>query len=188
MHRATTRMVLLTALASSPVLAQSASPSDAQSREVPSERAERSGIEPTFASSDAILEARVSFQEGIRHSKEGRWLEALQSFERSEARHPHVITSYNIGYCERLLGHAVRARKMFAQALADNAAHEGGELPADLVEAAQAYLADAERQIARVLVMVPKGAFTIDGRPLELTAIDGPHPVLLAGTRSVGGP
>ena len=139
------------------------------------------------ASSPEVMEARAAFQEGIALAKEERWADALQAFDRSDARHPHAITTYNIGYCERQLGHPTRAHAVFAKALADHQARGGVELPADLVAAAQTYLGEADRQIARVVVTIaPAGPVAVDGRPLELTTTEGPYAVLLAGTCPVG--
>lgn len=140
-----------------------------------------------MAPSPDVEQARAAFQEGIAFAKAERWPDALQAFERSDALHPHAITTYNIGYCERLLGHSTRARKMLAKALAEPA-RGAGELPADLIAATQTYLGDAERQIARVVLTITPGALAVDGRPLELFATDGPRPVLLAGTRAAGTP
>ncbi|HLK41346.1 MAG TPA: hypothetical protein VKU41_31565 [Polyangiaceae bacterium] len=98
------------------------------------------------------------------------------------------MTTYNIGYCERALGRYTRARKRLGEALAENAAHGGVELPEDLARAAKGYLAELERQIARAVVSVsPEGAaVSVDGRPLERAVMDGPRPVLWACTRDLG--
>jgi len=140
------------------------------------------------ATGGSVDEARAAFQEGTLLAKQARWVDALQAFERSDALHAHAITTYNIGYCERLLGHWTRARKMLEKALADHKARGEVELPPDLLTATQTFLSEADRQIARVLVTVTPegGAVAVDGRPLELAATDGPRPVLLAGTRAVG--
>jgi hypothetical protein len=141
------------------------------------------------ATGDALAEARVAFQEGTRLAKQARWVDALQAFEHSEALHPHAITTYNIGYCERLLGHWTRARKMLQKALADHKARGEVELPPDLVSATQAFLSEADRQIARVLVTITTeggGALAVDGRPLELSDAQAPRPVLVGGTRAMG--
>jgi hypothetical protein len=138
--------------------------------------------------SPAVAEARTAFQEGIALAKAERWADALQALERSDALHPHAITTYNIGYCERQLGHWTRARKMLAGALAAHRTRGGVELPADLVWAAQTYLSDADRHIATVSVTITRGGVTVDGRPLELAQSDGPRPVLLAETRGIGPP
>jgi hypothetical protein len=140
------------------------------------------------ATTPGVAEARTAFHDGTELARQQRWVEALEAFERSEALHPHAITTYNIGYCERLLGHATRASKMLAKALADHHARGDIELPAELVSAAQAYLSEADRQMARVVVTITPGAVAVDGRPLELAASEGPRPLLLAGTRAVGQP
>jgi hypothetical protein len=136
----------------------------------------------------AVAEARSAFQQGIALAKAERWVLALRSLERSNALHPHAITAYNIGYCERQLKHSTRARKMLTKALADHHARGEVELPTDLVAAAETYLREADRQMARVIVTITPGAVTVDGGPLELAEIDGPLPVLLAGTRGAGQP
>ena len=139
--------------------------------------------------SPGLLEARAAFQQGLAFVKEGRLTAALEAFERSDAEHPHALTTYNIGYCELLLGHPTRARKMLAQALADHQARGSVELPPEWLNAAQSYLSDAERQIARVVVTIMPAALapvTVDGRPLEPTTTKGPEPILLAGTRPAG--
>src|SRR5258708_31920756 len=122
----------------------------------------------------AVAQARAAFHEGTQLAAQQRWVEALNAFERSDSLRPHAITTYNIGYCERLLGHSTRARKMLAKALADHHARGDVELPAELISAAQAYLSEADRQVARVVVTITPGAGAIDGPPLELAANHGP--------------
>lgn len=141
---------------------------------------------PGSATSPAVVEARSAFQQGIVLAKAERWALALQALERSNELHPHAITTYNIGYCERQLGHLTRARKLLAKSLTDHRARGEVELPADLVSAAQTYLSELDPQIARVTVTITPGAVAVDGRPLELGESVGPRPVLLAGTRGVG--
>jgi hypothetical protein len=136
--------------------------------------------------SPAVDEARTAFQEGIALAKAQRWALALQALERSDALHPHAITKYNIGYCERQLGHWTRARKMLASSLAAHSGRGAVQLPAELVDAAETYLSEGDRQIARVIVTITPGVVTVDGSPLELAESDGPRPVLLAGTRGFG--
>ena len=87
------------------------------------------------ATNPAVTEARAAFQEGIALAKAERWALALQALERSDALHPHAITTYNIGFCERQLGHLTRARKLLAKSLADHRARGEVELPTDLVSA-----------------------------------------------------
>jgi hypothetical protein len=107
---------------------------------------------------------------------------------RSSALRAHAVTTYNIAYCERALGRYTRARKMFAKALAQSAAHGDAELPDDLASSAKTYLGELERQIARSLVSLsPEDAtILVDGRPLERAPTDAPRPVLWAGTREPG--
>jgi hypothetical protein len=144
---------------------------------------------PSALSEDAaIAQARALFNEGTDGARRGEWRLALTAFERSVALHPHAVTTYNIGYCERALGRYTRARKLFAGALAENAAHGGGELPDDLALAAKEYLAEVERQIAHAVISIsPEGASVlVDGQPLERAVTDGPRQVLWAGTRDLG--
>jgi hypothetical protein len=136
----------------------------------------------------ATLQARTLFNEGTDKAHRGEWSLALAAFQRSWALHPHAVTAYNIGYCERALGRYTRARKMFGEALAESAAHGGGELPQELAAAANAYLAELERLIARAVISVsPEGAsIVVDGSPLERADSSGPRPVVWAGTRAPG--
>lgn len=140
------------------------------------------------APSSAVEEARRAFQEGIALAKQQRWAEALEALQRSDAMHPHAITTYNIGYCERELGHLTRARKQLSKALADHRARGSVELPSDLQAAAQEYLIEIEQRLARVLVSITPGAVAVDGSPLELAGSGPAYPVLLAGTRESGPP
>jgi hypothetical protein len=137
----------------------------------------------------ATSRARALFNEGTDEARHGDWSQALMAFERSAALHPHPVTSYNIGYCERALGRSMRARKMLGEALADNAASDGVELPGELATAAKAYLDELKGRVVHTFVTIStEGAsVAVDGRPLERTATtDGPRPVLWAGTRELG--
>jgi hypothetical protein len=81
----------------------------------------------------------------------------------------------------------MRGRKMLGQALAQNAAHGGVELPDDLASGAKTYLAELEKQIARIVITVAPATASVlvDGRPLE-PASGGVRPVVWAGTRDPG--
>jgi hypothetical protein len=141
------------------------------------------------ASEDAAtLQARALFNEGTDKAHRGEWSLALAAFQRSWALHPHAVTAYNIGYCERALGRYTRARKMFGEAFAESAAHGGVELPQEQAAAAKTYLAELERLIARAVISVsPEGAsIVVDGSPLERGDASGPRPVVWAGTRAPG--
>jgi len=133
--------------------------------------------------SEKLTAARTAFERGAKFAAEERWGDALAAFSESAALRPHATTTYNVGYCERALGHAVRARKNFALALAQDIASNGTELTVELRSASKRYLDELRAQVATPKVIVPKGvAITIDGRPLEV-ADNGR---LLAGTRAPG--
>jgi hypothetical protein len=136
----------------------------------------------------AVAEARAAFQQATALARQGRYVDALHAFERSGALHPHAITTYDIGFCERVLGHWTRARKMLLRALEEHEARGGTELPLELVAATQAFLGEADRQIARVRVSIATegGALGVDGRPLEVADARAQGPVLVGGTRAMG--
>ena len=130
-----------------------------------------------------LEKAREAFGRGAKLAAEERWGDALAAFSESAELRPHATTWYNVGYCERALGHAVRARKNFALALAQDTKSGGTELTAELRTASKKYLEDMRSQIASPKLIVPKGvAITVDGRPLE--KIEGDR--FLAGTRAPG--
>jgi hypothetical protein len=137
--------------------------------------------------SATVAQARAAFAQGIELARQGRWVDALAQLTSSNALHPHAVTTYNIGYCERSLGRYTRARKMLSKALADNQASGGQELSAELVSAATAFLGEAEQQLATVNVTItpPTATLKVDGRPLELVRENGARPLASAGTRDV---
>lgn len=130
-----------------------------------------------------VTEARAAFERGAAFASEERWGDALAAFAESSALRPHATTSYNIGYCERALGRAVRARKFFALALSQDVSSNGTELTPELRAASRKYLEEVRAQIATPKLVVPADVtITVDGRPLE--AADGGR--YLAGTRNAG--
>jgi hypothetical protein len=135
-----------------------------------------------------IEQARAAFAQGIELARQGRWVDALAELTRSNALHPHAVTTYNIGYCERSLGRYTRARKMLSKALADNQASGGQELSEDLTSAATKLLSEAAQQVATINVTIrpATAALKVDGRPLELVSASGARPVASASTREVG--
>lgn len=183
-------LALLSVLLASHAFAQTQSAPGTSKTPASDERASgtSSVSAPVPPESVEVDQARTAFAEGIEDAKEGRWLDALAALARSNELHPHAVTTYNIGYCERSLGRYTRARKMLAKALAQHQTSGGHELSSDLVAAAAGYLTEAERQIAKVSVNVAPATATVkvDGRPLELVARDRPRPVVSAGTREVG--
>lgn len=105
------------------------------------------------AEDDSVtLQAREAFRLGSWLAKEGQWNEALAAFERSAHLRAHPVTTYNIGYVERALGHYTRAQRSLNRALAEKAAGTGATLPESLVTAARGYLADIDQRLAQVSV------------------------------------
>jgi hypothetical protein len=128
-----------------------------------------------------IEEARKLFKIGVELLQREQLSEALAMFERSARLHPHGMTIYDIGYCERALSHFTRARKSFLEALARKQ-----ELSADVIVDTETYVAEMDRRLARVAVMLRRGdlSLAVDGRPLEAR----PGGELVAGTRDAGPP
>ncbi len=113
-----------------------------------------------------IDEARAAFVSGTELAKQERWQDALEAFERSAHLRPHPVTTYNIAYCERALGHYARAWHLFSVAL-------GGALPPDLERSARAYHDEAGSRIARAAVTIPSGArLGVDGKSLDAVGPD----------------
>ncbi len=131
-------------------------------------------------------QAREAFTLGNALAGQGQWADALAAFERSASLRSHPVTTYNLGYCERALGHFTRARKLLAQALADHHAAHDGTLPPDLEHEANGYLREVDRRLAHAQLEISPldAAVSVDGRPLE--AAGGTPPVFYAGTRDPG--
>jgi hypothetical protein len=133
-----------------------------------------------------VARAREEFASGSVLAHQGQWSDALASFERSLRLRPHPVTVYNIAYCERALGRFTRARKSFMQALTGTAGAE--RLPEDVALDARTYLAEVERRIVRITVLLSAGGtrLAVDGRPLETSRTGDGSRVLVAGTRALG--
>ncbi len=142
-------------------------------------------LEATAASPE-VEQARALFLEGLRLVKLAQWGDALGAFERSNELHPHAMTVYNIGACERALGRYTRARERFQQALAEHASR--AELPPSNVTEANAFIAEIDRLLVRISLSVkPAGAgLAFDGRPLAPGGQSGKLPVYVAGVRAPG--
>jgi hypothetical protein len=117
-------------------------------------------------------EARTAFQEGTKLVEQAQWAEALAAFERASKLRPHAITTYNMGACERAMGRYTRARGLFRQALDEQQASGGRQLPESLAVEAKGYLDQIDQLMVTVAVtIVPdNAAIQIDGRPLEALA------------------
>lgn len=137
-------------------------------------------------SAEDIAAARAAFEQGASLAAEGRWNDALSQFERSASLRPHATTLYNLGFCERALGHATRARKYFSHALARDTVTAGTELTPELRNATSRYLAEAAEKIAtpRIEISPSDARVSVDGRPLEPADEGGGR--MLAGTRATG--
>lgn len=135
------------------------------------------------ADDERVARAREAFRLGSALAREGQWTDALAAFERSASLRPHATTTYNLGFCERALGHYTRARKLLGTALDDERRHE---LSAETRAEARAYLAEVERKVVHATVTLrgPGARITIDGRPLERAP--GARARWVAGTRDPG--
>jgi hypothetical protein len=134
------------------------------------------------ATDPRIEEARDAFRTASALANQGQWAEALAAFARSSRLRPHTVTTYNIGFCERALGHLTRARRSFADALAPS---DNEPLPEDLATEARAYMAEIDGHLSRAVITVARGAgVAVDGRPLEA----GGASEFIAGTREPGPP
>lgn len=122
-----------------------------------------------MAESSDTVEARDAFRLGSTLAKQGQWLDALAAFEHSAHLKPHPITTFNVAYCERALGHYARAYQQFSVALEQAPTPDAPSLPPDLVAEAQGYLGEAERRVARVKVTLPDPDLTmrVDGLPVS---------------------
>jgi hypothetical protein len=117
---------------------------------------------------DAKLEqSREYYRSGLAQVQQARWGEALAAFEKSRALRPHAITTFNIGACERALGHYTRARAAFEQAVSESQTGLG-ELPEAHSADAKAFIEESKKILALVTLSIePAGArISIDGRPL----------------------
>src|SRR5688572_3731947 len=91
--------------------------------------------EPTEseASDDPNLQrAREAFRLGSTLARQGQWQDALAAYERSAELRPHPVTTYNLGYVERALGHLTRSRKFLELALEQGPSAGSEPLPEDL--------------------------------------------------------
>jgi hypothetical protein len=145
---------------------------------------------PPAKSDDPNLElARDAFRLGSTLARQGQWRDALAAYERSAELRPHAVTTYNIGYVERALGHLTRARHFLGRAVESGTDTGLEPLPENLQALARAYLVEIDRKIARVSVTLddPRIAVSIDGRPLEVLS-SGERPLLSADLAAPGLP
>jgi len=131
-------------------------------------------------------DAREQFRRGAELAKDAQWGAALAAFERSARKRPHAWTTYNMGVCERALGHYVRARRTFVRALEQRTGE--GDLPQATVLDAKAFVAEIDKLVASLdVTLEPADArVSVDGQALEAAGTEGGMPVLLAGTQPAG--
>lgn len=143
------------------------------------------GDEARPTEADPVEQARALYLEGLKHVREAHWGDALAAFERSRTLRPHAMTTYNIGACERALGHYTRAYEQLSRALAENTT---SELPPSIVTDAHAFLDEIRRLLVHVVLVVePAGtSLTFDGRPLKPGAAAGTRPTFVAGVLPPG--
>lgn len=124
---------------------------------------------PARAEDESPKAARDEFVRGANLVKEADWAGALAAFESSSRLKPHPVTTYNVGACLRAMGQYTRARKAFAAALDESGKAPGLELSPGLAEETRRYVAELDRQLAALdLVITPEQAqIAVDGRPLE---------------------
>ncbi|CAN5528957.1 hypothetical protein BH09MYX1_BH09MYX1_47130 [soil metagenome] len=123
-------------------------------------------LSTTVRADDPTSEARDAFRKGADLAKDEQWNGALVAFERSAALVPHPYTTFNIGVCERALGHYIRARAAFASV------NGSADLPELARAQAEAMLKEAKGLIATFDVTVDPADATlvVDGAAKTLGA------------------
>lgn len=118
------------------------------------------------AEDDDVTRARRLFREGAALADQALWAQALERYERADALAPHASIAFNMGVCERALGHGTRARRAFELALKRDA--EEPSLPESMRTTLDGYQREIDELMATLTVtLVPATAtITVDGRPL----------------------
>ena len=135
---------------------------------------------------DNVAEARAEFVAATEHVKDARWGEALAAFERSNARRPHALTTYNIGACERALGRLTRARVTLRRALEADQASGQRELPRSFADEARTRLDEIASSLvlAGIALNPPDATLLVDG--LAVVPDETERGTYVAGLRSSG--
>jgi hypothetical protein len=138
---------------------------------------------------DATARARTAYVQGTEYVERAQWVAALAAFEEAARLRPHALTTYNIGACERALGHYTRARARLLAAVAQNDASHGAELPPAYADAARGFLADIERLLVtlRVRISPADASLSVDGRPVTAVDDGDAQPTYYAGLTDAGG-
>jgi hypothetical protein len=129
-----------------------------------------------------VGEAREAFRLGSALAKQGQWLDALSAFQRSARLRAHPITTYNIAYCERALGHYARAYEGFTASLVPVTSPTAPRLTADLEAQARSFVAETEQRLARVRITLarPNVSIRVDGHTLQPLSTN--HAVLIVSS------
>jgi hypothetical protein len=135
-----------------------------------------SSVAQAQPSGDPRVSSRASFERGAKAFENGRIQEALTLFEDAYKAYPHYATYYNIGLCERALGHPVRAAAAFKSFLEGG----GAKVPAAQKKSVRALLDEVTKKVATLqLTVSPEGAkITLDGestKPGTLSIDPGEH-------------
>jgi hypothetical protein len=141
-----------------------------------------SAADASATDTSATLEARTLFEEGVRMSRQERWLEALDLFRRSRAVVARPSTIFNLAIALDRLG---RARESIA-AIDEYLAISDPALDRDDRREAMRLRVDAEARLAHLTVVVgaPSPSLQLDGAPIDPGAevlVDPGDHVLLAG-------
>jgi len=116
------------------------------------------------AADDPRAQSRALFTSGAAALDDGRPSDALRAFESAYALFPHYATLYNIGLCERALGHPLEASTSFRKFLDDG----GDAIAAEQRATAERLLRESEARVAVVRFTAPPSArLVLDGRAIE---------------------
>jgi hypothetical protein len=113
----------------------------------------------------ARAQSRTLFTSGATALDDGRPGEALAYFQRAYSLYPHYATLYNIGLCERALGHTVDSVTAFMKFLdvgADAVSPEQRSTATRLIKEGQAKIV-----LATIKVTPSSAKIQVDGKPLE---------------------
>src|SRR5689334_2825087 len=96
------------------------------------------------AAEDTKARARAKYLDGVALVKSAHWSDALAAFEAAAKIYPDASTTFNMGACERALGHYVRARATLKRAIAESEA-SATPLPDSSITEAKGFIAEIDR-------------------------------------------
>jgi hypothetical protein len=136
-----------------------------------------------------LIQARAAFREGLRFAAEGKWADALVEYEKANKLRSHPNITYNLGYCERALGHYTRAERYFERALVEDSELNSPTFSPERKKVMQGYLNEIKDKIVQVTITFSNEnvVLSVDSRPLTSVAnTSSDIPVFTAGTAEVG--